>query len=416
MATRDPTNPFGPSLLDIISSLSGAPLNLHMFSALPTSADGPATAASPADAGAQSPSPSSSPAPGDAQPPSMLGSVAAAGDGGLLGPYFRLFAPTASSAGAPPAAPAPAASRGPTFNQRWPAPFVGTPPQPPFTALLPMYPLPNAPPNPKKQFYPGVPGYPLAVPPAPNNVIANRFPSETPWWVQDNMAVPQSADHPEPPTDTSFLQRQFGNRGANDLIDRIIYSESGGNTYSAPEGTWMAPALDRERAALGAGQFTGSTWKDMLARYRPDLIQQNPWLDEPIKRDPRTLNNSANNAQVSASGIMDTRLDYPVSRDMTARYANQLATQLQQHHFPVTPGNVYLMYFAGPGDGLKILNEIARDPNTPVAQIAPKLAASNPNVIARAPTVGLLQADRAATISNARPDLLPFNRRSPSGR
>jgi hypothetical protein len=84
MATRDPTNPFGPSLLDIISSLSGAPLNLHMFSALPTSADGPATAASPADAGAQSPSPSSSPAPGDAQPPSMLGSVAAAGDGGLL--------------------------------------------------------------------------------------------------------------------------------------------------------------------------------------------------------------------------------------------------------------------------------------------------------------------------------------------
>jgi hypothetical protein len=87
---------------------------------------------------------------------------------------------------------------------------------------------------------------------------------------------------------------------------------------------------------------------------------------------------------------------------------------LHDRQFAVTPGNVYLMYFAGPRDGPRILDAIAKDPNTPVAQIAPKLAKSNQGSIDQYSMVGELQMGLAKKIATARPDLLPVNRpRSP---
>lgn len=51
---------------------------------------------------------------------------------------------------------------------------------------------------------------------------------------------------------------------------------------------------------------------------------------------------------------------------MTAKYAAENEARLRRAGVPVTPTSTYLMHFAGPGGGVRLLKA---DPNTPVELI-----------------------------------------------
>jgi hypothetical protein len=269
-------------------------------------------------------------------------------------------------------------------------------------------PRPPARTQPRSQF--AYPGYPIGISDDPGasggSSFENNWPDPSafgsgPAWLRDSMAVPPSP-RPASPPNMDFLMQRLKEKGfdANDFVDRFIYAESSGNTYAKAEGS----------TGLGAGRFTDPTWKDQLWRYRPGLITENPWLAPSIQQRPRTIANKDNSKSVEASGIMNMRSNYALAREMTANYANQLAKQLDANGFEVTPGNIYLMYVAGPGDGRKLMEAIKKDRNAPALSIVPKVVRKNDGIAGSNPTVEQLQAGFAKKIMEARPDLLPFSR------
>lgn len=126
-------------------------------------------------------------------------------------------------------------------------------------------------------------------------------------------------------------------------VDRILSVESGGNPY----------ARNPRSTATGAGQFIESTWLDMMARHRPDLI-----------------------TGMSRDQILNLRTDPALSREMTEAYSNENKGLLGNAGVPVTDGTAYLAHFAGPQGAIKVLQA---DPAVPVGGIlGPAVVKANP--------------------------------------
>lgn len=120
------------------------------------------------------------------------------------------------------------------------------------------------------------------------------------------------------------------------ILDKIISAESSGNLEKANK-------PNKTSSALGLGQFINGTWLDMAKRYRPKLAEGK-----------------------SDAEILELRKDADLSKEMTAKYAAENEARLRRAGVPVTPTSTYLMRFAGPGGGVKLLKA---DPNTPVELI-----------------------------------------------
>lgn len=126
-------------------------------------------------------------------------------------------------------------------------------------------------------------------------------------------------------------------------VDQIINAESGGDPN----------ATNPRSSATGAGQFINSTWADMMARYRPDLIEGK-----------------------SRDEVLAMRNDHALSKEMTANYAAENAGVLRKNNLPVTPGTTYLSHFAGPTGAVGLLSA---DPSTPAGSIlGPSVVKANP--------------------------------------
>jgi hypothetical protein len=118
-----------------------------------------------------------------------------------------------------------------------------------------------------------------------------------------------------------------------DILDNIISAESSGNPKKA----------NKTSSALGLGQFINGTWLDMIKRHKPKLAEGK-----------------------SDAELLELRKNPDLSKEMTAMYAAENEARLRKAGVPVTPTSIYLMHFAGPGGGVKLMKA---DPNAPVESI-----------------------------------------------
>jgi hypothetical protein len=135
--------------------------------------------------------------------------------------------------------------------------------------------------------------------------------------------------------------RPRATQGGSRLADQIVRAESHGDPN----------AENMHSTARGAGQFLEETWLEMLAKHRPDLTG-------------------------SRADLLALRNDPKLATEMTAAYAAENARKLSNAGHEATPGNIYLMHFAGPSGGVAVLNA---DPNVSVRSVlGEKAIADNP--------------------------------------
>jgi hypothetical protein len=106
------------------------------------------------------------------------------------------------------------------------------------------------------------------------------------------------------------------------LVERIVAVESSGDPN----------AKNKRSSATGAGQFIDDTWLEAIRRHRPDLIQGH-----------------------SDREILELRRDDKLAREIATRVVEQYAATLSKRGLPVTPGSLYLAYFAGPAGAVALL-------------------------------------------------------------
>ena len=106
------------------------------------------------------------------------------------------------------------------------------------------------------------------------------------------------------------------------LVDRIIAIESSGDPN----------AKNKRSSATGLGQFLEDTWLEAIRKHRRDLTQGR-----------------------SDKDILELRRDAQLAREMIARVLEQYAAMLNKRGLPITPGSLYLAYFAGPGGAVALL-------------------------------------------------------------
>jgi hypothetical protein len=106
------------------------------------------------------------------------------------------------------------------------------------------------------------------------------------------------------------------------LVERIIAIESNGDPN----------AKNKMSSATGAGQFLDDTWLEAVRRHRRDLIRGR-----------------------SDKEVLELRRDAELAREIVTRLVEQYATMLSKRGLPVTPGSLYLTYFAGPGGAVALL-------------------------------------------------------------
>lgn len=136
------------------------------------------------------------------------------------------------------------------------------------------------------------------------------------------------------------------------LVDSIVGVESGGNPT----------AKNPRSSATGSGQFIDSTWMSMMNKYSPELTKGK-----------------------SRAEILAMRNDPNISREMTARYAQENSQGLEKAGLQATNGNVYLSHFAGLGGATKLLKA---NPNASAESILGKEAVdANPSIL-RGKTAG----------------------------
>jgi hypothetical protein len=107
------------------------------------------------------------------------------------------------------------------------------------------------------------------------------------------------------------------------LVERIIAIESNGNPNEK----------NRRSSATGAGQFLDNTWLEAVRRHRRDLIQGR-----------------------SDKELLELRRDTELAREIVTRLVEQYATMLSKRRLPITPGSLYLTYFAGPAGAVALLS------------------------------------------------------------
>jgi hypothetical protein len=107
------------------------------------------------------------------------------------------------------------------------------------------------------------------------------------------------------------------------LVERIIAVESNGDPN----------AKNKRSSATGAGQFLDDTWLEAVRRHRRDLIQGR-----------------------SDKEILELRRDAELAREIVTRLVEQYATMLSKRRLPITPGSLYLTYFAGPAGAVAVLS------------------------------------------------------------
>src|SRR5882757_1354772 len=111
--------------------------------------------------------------------------------------------------------------------------------------------------------------------------------------------------------------------GVRALVERIIAIESNGDPN----------AKNKRSSATGAGQFLDDTWREALRKHRRDLIQGR-----------------------SDKELLELRRDAELAREITTRLVEQYATMLRKRGLPITPGSLYLTYFAGPAGAVALLS------------------------------------------------------------
>jgi hypothetical protein len=107
------------------------------------------------------------------------------------------------------------------------------------------------------------------------------------------------------------------------LVDRIIAVESNGDPN----------ARNKRSSATGAAQFLDDTWREAVRRHRRDLIQGR-----------------------SDKEVLELRRDAELAREIVTRLVEEYAAMLSKRGLPVTPGSLYLTYFAGPAGGVALLS------------------------------------------------------------
>jgi hypothetical protein len=107
------------------------------------------------------------------------------------------------------------------------------------------------------------------------------------------------------------------------LVERIIAIESNGDPN----------AKNKRSSATGAGQFLDDTWLEAVRRHRRDLMQGR-----------------------SDKEVLELRRDAELAREIVTRLVEQYATMLSKRHLPITPGSLYLTYFAGPAGAAALLS------------------------------------------------------------
>jgi len=109
------------------------------------------------------------------------------------------------------------------------------------------------------------------------------------------------------------------------VIERIIGIESNGDPN----------AKNKRSSATGLGQFLDETWLDLIRTHRPDLAKGR-----------------------SHDKILELRRDAKLARELTIRFTEQNAGMLRKRGLPVTPGTLYLAYFAGGAGAVAILSAL----------------------------------------------------------
>jgi murein DD-endopeptidase MepM/ murein hydrolase activator NlpD len=118
-------------------------------------------------------------------------------------------------------------------------------------------------------------------------------------------------------------QAQIEKGGAIDgAVRRIIHIESANNCN----------AKNQLSTATGLGQFINSTWLRIIRDHRPDI-----------------------HAKFSPQEILAMRTDCDLAFEMTTALTRENAAYLRSTGAPVTPGNLYLAHFLGPGGAAKAL-------------------------------------------------------------
>jgi hypothetical protein len=107
------------------------------------------------------------------------------------------------------------------------------------------------------------------------------------------------------------------------LVERIIAVESNGDPN----------AKNKRSSATGTGQFLDDTWLEAVRKHRRDLIQGR-----------------------SEKEVLDLRRDAELAREIVTRLVEQYATMLGKRGLPITPGSLYLTYFAGPAGAVALLS------------------------------------------------------------
>ncbi len=107
------------------------------------------------------------------------------------------------------------------------------------------------------------------------------------------------------------------------VVERIIVVESNGDPN----------AKNKRSSATGAGQFLDQTWLEMIRTHRPDLAQGR-----------------------GEKQVLELRRQPELAREITTRWVERNATMLSKRGLPVTPGTLYLTYFAGPAGAVAILS------------------------------------------------------------
>ena len=106
------------------------------------------------------------------------------------------------------------------------------------------------------------------------------------------------------------------------LVERIIKAES----------TGIANKKNKLSSATGAGQFLDDTWLEAVRKHRRDLIEGR-----------------------SDKELLRLRQDAELSREIITRLVEQYALTLRKRGLPLTPGSLYLVYFAGPAGAVALL-------------------------------------------------------------